>query len=155
MSLQAVERITRVAVLPHPDRESPEVRRLRPDAETEAHEKNLGYDITSLDPNSGELRLIEIKGLSAASGRILLTPNERRVAEDRRDCYWLYCVTDCHGTPRLAEPIRDPARVAWHPVVKVQHYWLDVDLRHRPLGIAEEQGPLSPADVHADRPTPD
>ena len=47
------------------------------------HEKNLGYDVTSLDLQSGELRLIEVKGLAAPTGSILLTPNERRVAEDR------------------------------------------------------------------------
>jgi len=58
----------------------------------DVHEKNLGYDITSLDLASGELRLIEVKGLGAETGTILLTPNERRVAEDRRDCYWLYVV---------------------------------------------------------------
>jgi hypothetical protein len=71
LSLQAVERLTSVLVLPHPEREDPEVRRLnlRPDPETEAismkvvidherslgrqvfdvHEKDLGYDVTSLD----------------------------------------------------------------------------------------------------------
>ena len=59
----------------------------------DVHDKNRGYDLTSLDLQSGELRLIEVKGLAAASGSILLTPNERRVAEDRRDCYWLYVVT--------------------------------------------------------------
>ena len=32
---------------------------------TDVHEKNLGYDITSLDTNSGELRLIEVKGSAA------------------------------------------------------------------------------------------
>ena len=115
LTLQAVERITSVLVLPHPERETPEVQRLRPNAETEnaamravmdyeraqgrqvfdVHEKNLGYDITSLDVSSGELRLIEVKGLAAQTGTILLTPNERRVAEDRRDCYWLYVVTNC------------------------------------------------------------
>jgi len=67
--------------------------------------KNLGYDITSLDLASGELRLIEVKGLGASTGTILLTPNERRVAEDRRDCYWLYVVTDCNTTPRLQDPV--------------------------------------------------
>ena len=86
---------------------APEVRRLEPNFETEAKamqvvvehergrgrqvydvsEKNLGYDITSLDLTTGILRLIEVKGLGAATGSILLTPNERRVAEDRRDCY--------------------------------------------------------------------
>jgi hypothetical protein len=35
-------------------------------------------------------------------GSVLLTPNERRVAEDRRDCFWLYVVTHCNqtGSPR-------------------------------------------------------
>ena len=109
LTLQAVERLTSVLILPHPEREAPEVRRLQPNAETEAtamrvvmeyeaaqgrqvydiHDKNLGYDITSLDLNSGELRLIEVKGIGDATGTVLLTPNERRVAEDRRDCYWL------------------------------------------------------------------
>ena len=100
----------------------------------DVHDKNRGYDVTSLDLQSGELRLIEVKGLAAASGSILLTPNERRVAEDRRDCYWLYMVTHCAGVPQLQEPIRDPARFPWHEVTKVQHYWLDANAMTRPLG---------------------
>jgi hypothetical protein len=146
LSLQAVERMASILVLPHPEREAEEVRYLRPNPETEGiamqvvmdherdhgrqvydvHEKNLGYDITSLDLNSGELRLIEVKGLSAPSGTILLTPNERRVAEDRPDCYWLYVVTNCGTQPTLQEPIKDPARLEWKEVVKVAHYWIKI-----------------------------
>lgn len=146
LTLQSVERLTSVLVLPHPERNSPEVRRLRPDFETEAtamrvamqyeasqgrqvfdvHEKNLGYDLTSLDVNSGELRLIEVKGIGAETGMVLLSPNERRVAQDRPDCYWLYVVTNCNGEPKLEEPIQNPARFPWHEVKKVDHYWLDV-----------------------------
>jgi hypothetical protein len=159
LSLQAVERLTSVLVLPHPERETPEVRRLQANPETEAaavqtvmdyeraqgrqvydvHEKNLGYDLTSLDLNSGELRLIEVKGLGAEAGTILLTPNERRVAEDRRDCYWLYVVTGCADEPLLQAPIKDPARFPWHEVTKVQHYWLEVDAMTRPMKVREEQ----------------
>jgi superfamily II DNA or RNA helicase len=158
LTLQAVERITSVLVLPHPERETPEVRRLQPNPDTEAiamrvvmdherargrqvvdvHEKNLGYDITSLDLNSGELRLIEVKGLAGPQGNILLTPNERRVAEDRRDCYWLYIVTDCATTPQLQEPIKDPARFPWHEVMKVAHYWLSVNALAQPMRVQEE-----------------
>jgi superfamily II DNA or RNA helicase len=147
LSLQSVERLASVLVLPHPEREAPEVQRLKPNFETEAtamrvvihheqrqgrqvydvSEKNLGYDVTSLDLTSGELRLIEVKGIGAATGTILLTPNERRVAEDRRDCFWLYVVTDCNTRPRLHEPIRDPARLNWTEVTKVAHYYLSVD----------------------------
>lgn len=146
LSLQSVERITSILVLPHPDRDTADMRRMRPNLETEAtamriaiehetslgrhvydvHEKNLGYDITSLDLNSGELRLIEVKGLSGQSGSIILTPNERRVAEDRRDCYWLYVVTNCSTQPVLQEPVRDPARMEWNEVKKVAHYWMEV-----------------------------
>ena len=161
LTLQSVERITSVLVLPHPEREAPDVRRLRQDSETEAtamqvvmeyekaqgrqvydvHEKNLGYDITSLDVGSGELRLIEVKGLSAATGTILLTPNERRVAEDRRDCYWLYIVTNCGTEPTLQEPIQDPARFDWNKVTKVAHYWLEVNAMTRPMQVREGETP--------------
>ncbi|MGQ9652416.1 MAG: protein NO VEIN domain-containing protein, partial [Phycisphaerae bacterium] len=53
-----------------------------------------------------------------------LTPNERRVAEDRRDCYWLYVVTHCKTTPRLEASVRDPARLNWKEITKVEHYCL-------------------------------
>jgi hypothetical protein len=153
LSLQAVERMASVLVLPHPEREAPDVRKLRPDFETEAiamqfvmehercqgrqvfdvHEKNLGYDITSLDLGTGELRLIEVKGIGAGEGNVMLTPNERRVAEDRRDCYWLYIVTHCKSRATLFPPIKDPARLPWGEVVKVQHYALTLrDLRELP-----------------------
>ncbi len=161
LTLQAVERIASALVLPHPDRHSPEVRRLQSSAETEAvamrvvmeyerargrkvcdvHEKNLGYDVKSHDLSSGELRLIEVKGLAGATGAILLTPNERRVAEDRRDCYWLYVVTNCASAPTLQEPIKDPARFPWHEVTKVAHYWLEVDAMTQPMQVREDSPP--------------
>jgi superfamily II DNA or RNA helicase len=159
LTLQSVERLASILVLPHPQREAPDVRRLQPDFETEAtamrvviereralgrqvydvSEKNLGYDVTSLDLASGELRLIEVKGIGALTGTVLLTPNEHRVAEDRRDCYWLYVVTDCNGTPRVQEPIKDPARLQWHEVTKVAHYYLAVDAMKTPLEVKEER----------------
>jgi hypothetical protein len=161
LSLQSVDRIASALVLPHPEREKPEVRRLRPDAEVETiamkivmdyenakgrqvydvHEKNLGYDITSLDGNSGELRLIEVKGIGEVTGTVLLTPNEKRVAEDRRDCYWLYVVTNCNSSSQLQEPIKDPARLPWHEVKKVQHYYLSIDVMTQPMHLREESPP--------------
>jgi superfamily II DNA or RNA helicase len=157
LTLQSVERMTSILVLPHPERSQPEVRRLQPDPEVEniamqlvmqhettrgcqvydIHDKNLGYDITSLDLNSGELRLIEVKGIGAATGTVLLTPNERRVAEDRRDCYWLYVVTSCKSEPCLQEPIKNPARFPWHEVKKVDHYYLSVDALTQPMRVKE------------------
>ena len=145
----------------HPERASSEVTRLRQNLETEAiamklvieHERarggqvedisarNVGYDVTSLDTRSGEIRLIEVKGLSALTGTILLTPNERRVAEDRRACYWLYIVTNCAVEPVLQEPILDPARHAWNEVKKVQHYYLRVDAMTQPMQVREKPEP--------------
>ena len=159
LSLQGVERMTSVLVLPHPERGTPEVTRHQPDPETEGtamrvvmdHErsqgrhvedvsaKNLGYDVTSLDTTSGDLRLIEVKGLAAATGTILLTPNERRVAEDRPDCYWLYIVTNCGREPVLREPLANPARFPWHEVSKVQHYYLSVDAMTRPMRVRDDR----------------
>ncbi len=161
VTLQGVERLASVLILPHPERSTLDVHRLRPHPETEmtamrvvieyetargrkvydVHEKNLGYDVTSLDLQSGELRLIEVKGLAAATGSILLTPNERRVAEDRPDCFWLYVVTNCASAPELQEPIKDSARFPWHEVTKVQHYWLDVNAMTQPMDIRDNAAP--------------
>jgi superfamily II DNA or RNA helicase len=158
LTLQAVERIASALILPHPESRKPEVQRLQPNPQTEdmamevvkdyersqgrqvddVSEKNLGYDITSLDLSTGELRLIEVKGIGASTGTILLTPNERRVAEDRRDCYWLYIVTDCDREPKLQDPIKDPARLEWHEVKKVAHYYLSVELAIRSIRVPEK-----------------
>lgn len=145
LTLQGVERITSIVILPHPERDKPDIANLRPDPETEAtamqvvmdrerqagrhvedvHEKNLGYDLTSLDTQSGELRLIEVKGIGHGTGVVCLTPNEKRVAEDRPECYWLYVVTNCKSeSPLLQEPIANPARMSWHEVKKIDHYFL-------------------------------
>jgi superfamily II DNA or RNA helicase len=156
LSLQGVERMVSVLVLPHPERDKPDVRNLRPDPETEAiamrvaieheaaqgrevadvHEKNLGYDITSLDTTSGELRLIEVKGISGMEGVVGLTPNEKHTAEDRRDCYWLYAVSCCKlpEGPRLMA-IKDPAQLQWVEIRKIDHYALSLkDLSPQALG---------------------
>ena len=93
----------------------------------------------SLDCATDELRLIEVKGLAGPTGSILLTPNERRVAEDRRDCYWLYVVTDCARAPHLQQPIPDPARYPWHEVTKVAHYYLSVNALKQPMEIRETE----------------
>lgn len=99
-------------------------------AVTDVHEKDLGYDITSLDTKSGELRLIEIKGIGADTGSVMLSPNEYRVAQDRPDCYWLYVVTNCSTNPTLFPPIKDPARLPWGEIIKVQNYAITLkDLR--------------------------
>ncbi len=159
LTLQGIERLASALILPHPERDTSEVRNLRPSSETEmtamrvvmeyetargchvedVHEKNLGYDITSRHLQSGELRLIEIKGFAARGGAILLSPNEYRVAEDRRDCYWLYVVTDCASEPTLQKPVKDPVRHPWREVSKVQHYQLNVSAMTAPITVQEDR----------------
>ena len=111
-------------------------------------EKNLGYDVRSVDTSTGELRLIEVKGIGAPTGTVLLTPNERRVAEDRRDCFWLYVVTHCKTQPVLQTPVCDPARLSWHEVIKVAHYSLSVNAMTEPMQVWEKQ-----SDYDADQST--
>jgi hypothetical protein len=79
---------------------------------------------------------------AAAAGSILLTPNERRMAEDRCDCYWLYVVTNCAADPVLQEPLKDPARLGWHEVKKVAHYYLSVDALRQPMKVREDLPPF-------------
>ncbi|HOA61883.1 MAG TPA: helicase-related protein [Verrucomicrobiota bacterium] len=161
LSLQGVERIGVAVAMPHPERNVPAHTHLKTDPETErkavetiiAYEKargckiedvqnqNLGFDLRSLDPLTGELRLIEAKGIGAATGTIFLSPNEKRIAEDRRDLYWLYIVTHCDTEPQLQEPIRDPARFPWHEVKKVEHYRLEVNAMTQPMQMREESPP--------------
>ena len=145
VTLRSPQRFASALILPHPERETPEFRRMRPNPETEAvsmrmvmeyereqgrnpqdvHEKNLGYDISSVDQDSGELRLIEVKGLAGDdSGEILLTPNEFRTAQDRPDCYWLYVVVRCASEPVLRSRVRNPALVPMRPVAKIANYRL-------------------------------
>ena len=157
LTLQDVDLLASALILPHPDADAPDLRRMRPSSETEqiamnkvmeheescgrkaedVHEQNLGYDIKSVHPETGELRLIEVKGLAAMTGTILLSPNERRVAEDRPDCYWLYIVTNCAAQPVMQDPIHNPASFGWNEVTKVQHYWLNVNAMTQPMRVSE------------------
>jgi hypothetical protein len=66
------------------------------------------------------------------------------VAEDRRDCFWLYVVTDCTSSPCLQEPVKDPARLEWHEVKKVAHYWLRVEALP---GCDEAQGAVRSMEI--------
>ena len=50
----------------------------------------------------------ELKDLGWPMGTIGFTPDEKRGAEGRRDCHWLYVVTDCDAEPRI-QLIKDPA----------------------------------------------
>ena len=74
------------------------------------------YDIRSVDPKTGEVRYIEVKGRADADLRIELTEAEFEVAKRLRDKYWLYIVYNIKQSPQLLA-IRNPAEsVRWREV---------------------------------------
>jgi superfamily II DNA or RNA helicase len=141
-----VHHLGRAWVLPHPDRQAPNIAPMVRDDEIEAiavhiateHEQargwvvesvendNRGYDLLSRKPHPTEpgvfiaARFIEVKG-RAAIGEIALTANEYRTAQRLGDDYWLYVVFDCAATPAL-KIIQDPAKLGWVVVLMVEHY---------------------------------
>ena len=56
--------------------------------------------------------------------------------------YQLHRILAGRRTPiSFEDPIKDPARIAWHEVIKVQHYWLEVDAMAQPLKVGEPDSP--------------
>ncbi|MDG6250258.1 DUF3883 domain-containing protein [Methanocalculus sp.] len=136
----------RAWVLPHPDRNENENRRIRRSDEIEriaikaaiAYENARGYDVESVeDQNCGydlksrkfdpddpdtavDLRFIEVKGRAGVDD-VYLSDNEYKTAVRQKEDYWLYVVYNCATNP-VVYPIRNPAKLGWQPVVRVEHY---------------------------------
>jgi len=70
---------------------------------------------------SGEdRRFIEVKG-RAYRGPISLSANEYSAAKRLGRTYWLYVVFNCASAPEVLA-IKDPARLNWKPLSKVEQY---------------------------------
>jgi hypothetical protein len=88
--------------------------------------ENRGFDLISRKPHPHDpktftdVRFIEVKG-RAAIGEVALSANEYKTAERLKQDYWLYAVFNCGSTPEL-HPVRDPAKLGWEPIVKIDHY---------------------------------
>jgi len=76
---------------------------------------NLGYDIESYDPSTGETRYIEVKSFKT-TGDPELTENEYEVAKTLTSKYWLYMVENALTNPNI-KTIRDPVHNA--TIIKV------------------------------------
>ena len=63
---------------------------------------------------------------------------ERRLAKDRRDCYWLNVMVDRAGDSTFRDPAMDPARFPRREVSKVQRYWIEVDAVAEPMTSLED-----------------
>jgi SNF2 family DNA or RNA helicase len=144
-----IQRIGSAWVVPHPDRTSPSIQPMVRDEETEriaiqvaiAYEEaqgrrvesvetqNRGFDLISRKPHPEDpqtaidVRFIEVKG-RAGVGEVALTTNEYKTAERLKNDYWLYVVYNCVSKPKVYA-IRNPIRLGWESVVKVEHYVCD------------------------------
>ncbi|MBW1675431.1 MAG: DUF3883 domain-containing protein [Deltaproteobacteria bacterium] len=141
-----IQYVGRAWVLPHPERSSPDISPMVKDDKIEriaveaaiafekdngrdvesVEEQNRGFDLISRKPHpedpktATEIRFIEVKG-RAAVGEVALTTNEYKTAERLKNDYWLYVVFNCASSPEI-HLIRDPVRIGWEPLVKIEHY---------------------------------
>ncbi len=101
----------------------------------DVHEKNLGYDLTSIDPNSGDTAAYRSsRDWARPRATSCSLPMNAGWPEDRRIAYWLYVVANCDNDPELQNPIKDSGRISMARSSKVQHYWLEVDTMTRRCG---------------------
>lgn len=138
-------------VLPHPERENPEIKAMRSDDEIEriaisavikyeeannrkvqsVEKDNRGFDLVSRafhpeDPETAiDVRFIEVKGRSQV-GEIALTENEFKTAQRLGKDYYLYVVYHCAATLEI-RIINNPAKLGWQPLLKIEHYHIKAD----------------------------
>jgi hypothetical protein len=148
-SIADIQRVGSAWVLPHPERNAPAFQPMVRDEEIEklavkaaiaceeaqgrtvesVEAQNRGFDLISRKPHPEDpvtaidVRFIEVKG-RALVGEIALTTNEYKTAERLKNDYWLYAVYNCSSKPEV-HAIRNPARLGWKPIVKVEHYTVD------------------------------
>ena len=162
-SVGDIQHIGRAWVLPHPEREAPGIAPMVSDPEIEriaiqtviAHEEaegrvvesvetgNRGFDLISRRPHPEDpktaidVRFIEVKG-RANRGEIALTANEYKTAQRLGNDYWLYVVFHCATANPTVNILRNPATLDWQPIVKVEHYRLNVHSIKQPVELHED-----------------
>jgi SNF2 family DNA or RNA helicase len=150
-SIGEIQRIGQAWVLPHPERNVPEISKLVRDEEIEriavneairyeesqgwivesVETENKGFDLISRKPDPRfpgsfiDVRFIEVKG-RALVGDVALTSNEYKTSQRLGNDYWLYVVYNCASTPNLIR-IPNPGRLDWNPVLKIEHYTLKAE----------------------------
>ncbi len=66
-----------------------------------------------------------------------LTEVKSPIADDCRDCYWLYIVRNHTTRPDHQEPIKDPGSPR-HEVTKMAHYYLSVDALTKTMQLRKQ-----------------
>ena len=110
--------------------------------------ENRGFDLISRRPHPEDpataidIRFIEVKG-RAHKGDIALTANEYKTAQRLGKDYWLYVVFHCATDEPSINTLRDPSKLDWQPIVKVEHYRLRQDSIQHPVELKEDAPPYS------------
>ena len=83
------------------------------------------YDVRSINPSTGEIRLIEVKGHKGPEVYGELTDDEAKLAGVEGERYWLYIVYDIgSGKPKLLR-FRDPLKTMnWKVLEKIEKRYL-------------------------------
>jgi len=82
------------------------------------------YDIKSIDPSSGEVLYIEVKGHMGPVASAELTGPEAEFARKMGKAHWLYIVYDISSTPKMLR-FRDPINsLAWRVIEKVERRYV-------------------------------
>jgi hypothetical protein len=63
------------------------------------------------------------------------------IAQKQRFWFEDWNITIDKSDPTLQNPIKDPARLQWHEVKKVDHYYLSIDAVTQPMQVREGEIP--------------
>jgi hypothetical protein len=137
-SITDIRHLGRAWVLPHPERHGGALAPMRRDDEIERiARKSHAVDLKSV----AQVRFVEVKG-RAFTGEVALTYNEYKTAERLKQDYWLYVVFQCASPQPSLNILRDPARLHWQPIVKIEHYRLAQEDQRNPRVEEDEQAPF-------------
>ncbi len=152
-TIDNIRQVGRSWVLPHPERNAPniapmvrddEIERIAVDAvirfetargwQVESVEReNKGFDLISRKYSTEDpaiavtVRYIEVKG-RASVGQVALSGHEYQTAYRLKDDYWLYVVFNCATAPDpLPYCVCDPVRMRWEPMQEVIQYRVDAE----------------------------
>ena len=69
-----------------------------------------------------------------------MTTNEYNTARRLRKDYWLYVVFHCASPTPTINILHDPSTLEWQPIVKVEHYRLNIESPKAPI-LSEDSAP--------------
>jgi hypothetical protein len=82
----------------------------------------VGYDLLARHRQTGEQRMVEVKGHLNELGPVWLEQNEWAQALQRGDDYWLYVVDNCATSPTVRVRAQDPADLFAEGAGRIQRF---------------------------------